>query len=70
MIPAISDFLTSLALITVAEVEARVVIKKMEGQIEDWKAGRFPSPANSQSCSSSARIFRTGNRCRFLRLGL
>jgi hypothetical protein len=31
VIPAISDFLTSLALITVAEVEARVVIKKMEG---------------------------------------
>jgi hypothetical protein len=36
----------------VAEVEARVVIKKMEGQAEDWKAGRFPSPANSQCFGS------------------
>jgi CheY-like chemotaxis protein len=53
VIPAVSNFLTSLALIMVAEVEARVVITKMEDRIEDWKAGRFPSPANSQSCSTS-----------------
>ena len=52
MIAAISDFLTSLALIMVAEVEARVVIKKMEVRAEDWKAGRFPRPANSQCFGS------------------
>jgi hypothetical protein len=52
VIAPISDFLTSIALIMVAEVEARVVIKKMEGRAEDWKAGRFPSPANSQCFGS------------------
>jgi len=52
VIPATSDFLTSLSLIMVAEVEARVVIKKMEGRAEDWKAGRFPSPATSQCFGS------------------
>jgi 2-keto-3-deoxy-L-rhamnonate aldolase RhmA len=58
-----------LALIMAGEVGARAVITRIEGRIEDWKAGRFPSPANPQSWSSSSRIFRTGNRCRFQRLG-
>jgi polyisoprenoid-binding protein YceI len=54
VIPAVSDFLTSRALIMAGDVEARAVITRIEGRIEDWKAGRFPSPANPQSCSSSA----------------
>ena len=65
MIPAISDFLTSLALITVAEVEARVVIKKMEGQIEDWKAGRFPSPSGTSSGPQRQRAAEAGAISRF-----
>jgi hypothetical protein len=42
-IPAVSDFLTSLALIMAGEAGVRAVITRMEGRIEDWKAGRFPA---------------------------
>lgn len=45
VIPAVSDFLTSLALIMAGEAGARAVITRMEGRIEDWKAGRFPRPS-------------------------
>ncbi|HEX3521225.1 MAG TPA: hypothetical protein VHT52_03970, partial [Stellaceae bacterium] len=34
-------------LIMVGEV-GRAVITRIEGRIEDWKAGRFSQPANSQ----------------------
>lgn len=43
VLPAVSDFLTSLALIMVGEEGVRAVITRMEGRIEDWKAGRFPA---------------------------
>jgi hypothetical protein len=40
VIPAVSDFLTSLALIMVGEVGARSD-HEGRGRIEDWEAGRF-----------------------------
>jgi hypothetical protein len=43
VLPAVSDFLTSLALILAGEEGVRAVITRMEGRIEDWKAGRFPA---------------------------
>ena len=43
MIPAVSDVLTSVALFMTGEVEARAVITRIEGRIEDWKVGRFPA---------------------------
>jgi hypothetical protein len=43
VLPAVSDFLSSLALILAGEAGARAVITRMEGRIEDWKAGRFPA---------------------------
>ena len=49
----------------VAEVEARVVIKKMEGQIEDWKAGRFPSPSGTSSGPQRQRAAEAGAISRF-----
>jgi hypothetical protein len=41
-IPAVADFLTSITLIMAGENGVRAVITRMEGRIEDWKAGRFP----------------------------
>jgi hypothetical protein len=43
VIPAVSDVLSSLALIMTGEVEARAVITRIEGRIEDGKVGRFPA---------------------------
>jgi hypothetical protein len=43
VIPVLSDFLTSVALIMAGEAGVRAVITRMEGRIEDWKAGRFPA---------------------------
>jgi hypothetical protein len=44
VLPAVADFLSSLALIMAGEPGARAVIARIEGRIEDWKAGRFPAP--------------------------
>jgi hypothetical protein len=43
VLPAVPDFLTSLALIMGGEEGVRAVITRMEGRIEDWRAGRFPA---------------------------
>jgi hypothetical protein len=37
-------FLKSIALIMAGEAGVRAVITPMERRIEDWKAGRFPTP--------------------------
>jgi hypothetical protein len=42
VLPAVADFLASLALIMAGEEDARAVIKRIEGRIEDWKAGHLP----------------------------
>lgn len=44
VLPAVADFLVSLALIMAGEEGARAVIKQIEGRIEDWKAGTFSAP--------------------------
>jgi hypothetical protein len=44
VLPAVADFLASLALIMAGEEGARAVITRLEGRIEDWKAGIFPAP--------------------------
>ena len=44
VLPAVVDFLASLALIMAGEAGARAVITRLEGRIEDWKAGTFPAP--------------------------
>ena len=44
VIPAVADFLTSIAVIMAGEAGVRAVIARMESRIEDWKAGRFPTP--------------------------
>jgi hypothetical protein len=44
VLPAVADFLVSLALIMAGEEGARAAIKRIEGRIEDWKAGTFPTP--------------------------
>jgi hypothetical protein len=44
VLPAVADFLVSLALIMAGEEGARAVIKRIEGRIEDWKAGTSPAP--------------------------
>jgi hypothetical protein len=44
VIPAVADFLMSIALIMAGEAGVRAVMTRMEGRIEDWKAGRFPTP--------------------------
>jgi hypothetical protein len=41
VIPAVADFLTSLALIMAGEAGVRAVMTRMESRIEDWKAGNF-----------------------------
>jgi hypothetical protein len=43
VLPAVADFLASLALITAGEAGMRAVITRLEGRIDDWKAGRFPA---------------------------
>src|SRR6185437_1221506 len=43
VIPAVSDVLSSLALIMTGEVEARAAITRIEGRIEDWKVGSSSS---------------------------
>ena len=44
VLPAVADFLVSLALIMAGGEGARAVIKRIEGRIEDWKAGTFSAP--------------------------
>jgi hypothetical protein len=44
VLPAVADFLVSLALIMAGEEGARAVIMRIESRIEDWKAGTFPAP--------------------------
>jgi hypothetical protein len=44
VLPAVADFLVSLALIMAGEEGAPAVIKQIEGRIEDWKAGTFSAP--------------------------
>jgi hypothetical protein len=44
VVPAVADFLTSIALIMAGEAGVRAVMTRMEDRIEDWKAGRFPTP--------------------------
>jgi len=44
VLPAVADFLASLALIMAGEDGMRAVITRLEGRIDDWKAGRFPAP--------------------------
>jgi hypothetical protein len=44
VIPAVADFLTSIALIMAGEAGVRAVITRMESRIDDWKAGKFPAP--------------------------
>jgi hypothetical protein len=44
VLPAVADFLASLALIMAGEEGARAVIIRIQGRIEDWKAGTFPTP--------------------------
>jgi hypothetical protein len=44
VLPAVADFLVSLAPIMAGEEGARAAIKRIEGRIEDWKAGTFPTP--------------------------
>jgi hypothetical protein len=44
VIPAVADFLTSIALIMAGEAGVRAMMSRMENRIEDWKAGRFPTP--------------------------
>jgi hypothetical protein len=41
--PAVADFLASLALIMAGEDGMRAVITRLEGRIDDCKAGRFPA---------------------------
>jgi hypothetical protein len=43
VLPAVADFLVSLALIMAGEPGARAVITRIEGRINDWKAGTFPA---------------------------
>jgi hypothetical protein len=45
VLPAVADVLASLALIIAGEDGTRAAIKRLEGRIEDWKAGTFPAPA-------------------------
>lgn len=47
MLPALIDFTTAIALIIAGEEAARAVIIRVEGRIEDWKAGRFPASGES-----------------------
>jgi hypothetical protein len=44
VLPAVADFLASLALIMAGEEGTRAVITRLEQRIEDWKAGTFPAP--------------------------
>jgi hypothetical protein len=44
VLPAVTDFLVSVALIMHGEEGARAVIARIESRIEDWKAGTFPQP--------------------------
>jgi hypothetical protein len=43
MLPALIDFTTAIALIIAREDGARAMIIRIEGRIDDWKAGRFPA---------------------------
>jgi len=44
ILPALVDFVTAFGLIVGKEPGARAIIARIEGRIEDWHAGRFPSP--------------------------
>ena len=50
VLPALIDFTVSIALIMAGEEGARAALTRIEGRIEDWKAGRFPArPENGNA---------------------
>ena len=55
ILPALVDFVTAFGLIIGKEPDARAIIARIEGRIEDWKAGRFPAPVRETSMPQGRR---------------
>jgi hypothetical protein len=55
ILPALVDFVTAFGLIAGKEPGARAIITRIDGRIEDWKAGRFPGPTASPESRKSHR---------------